>query len=610
MALITCTECGEKFSDQAAVCPHCGCPISVVLESIQEQEEKNASPVVASYNILGERFVVTEVLDSGLRLRRVMTDLNHTMKERVAEQYDELNSISAVMDQMPSWMADMTEFLMELGIKFLTTFDVYDYDQQRLFEKYGKLFDTWQIMDPVVEQYLKISDLEDEITAYHDYVAQSRRNTWSGGGFTIGGAIKGQIKAEMLNYGTAFLHSIPDNKNRQQDQERVRQLRQKLYKDGETKKTVIRVFDEAFTRFTYVILGELVQRGLIVVPTQDTSRAKGLIENVLTSEELSPQRKKELCRQAFFADPLYARTIETILLLGMDRSGDVERYAKEYGFYEAFDAHRQEMLKSVFAEEIKKIESFGGVSERYINDAFCDTIHLCAKLMEQGLNMQEQVIQTVDKRGQFSLTEADIPILTASLDAAAPVLGRELVEQEKTKLQAAQQEKEQKARTVAGVVYDDPEELDEVKDEMSILRGCFTGENDLEKLDGFLEALKLNLKTEAGKKEFEDWERRIIDCYQSDWELSDWEPDCGLGCFVAWAVVFFFCARWGIRLWAVHKILSIICYVVAVSFAMRMVESMVESVKEFYKDKNYKRRFEELFYIETINGKETIVPKE
>lgn len=26
--MINCSECGKKFSDNAAACPHCGCPIS------------------------------------------------------------------------------------------------------------------------------------------------------------------------------------------------------------------------------------------------------------------------------------------------------------------------------------------------------------------------------------------------------------------------------------------------------------------------------------------------------------------------------------------------------------------------------------------------------
>lgn len=38
MALITCTECGKKFSDKAACCPECGCPTEVVRKETNSKE--------------------------------------------------------------------------------------------------------------------------------------------------------------------------------------------------------------------------------------------------------------------------------------------------------------------------------------------------------------------------------------------------------------------------------------------------------------------------------------------------------------------------------------------------------------------------------------------
>jgi len=34
MALINCTECGKLVSDKASFCPHCGCPVSVTLDTL------------------------------------------------------------------------------------------------------------------------------------------------------------------------------------------------------------------------------------------------------------------------------------------------------------------------------------------------------------------------------------------------------------------------------------------------------------------------------------------------------------------------------------------------------------------------------------------------
>ena len=40
MALIKCTECGNMVSDKADRCPHCGCPVSIILGESEKAAEK------------------------------------------------------------------------------------------------------------------------------------------------------------------------------------------------------------------------------------------------------------------------------------------------------------------------------------------------------------------------------------------------------------------------------------------------------------------------------------------------------------------------------------------------------------------------------------------
>lgn len=39
MALIKCTECGNMVSDKAEKCPHCGCPVSIILSETAKSPE-------------------------------------------------------------------------------------------------------------------------------------------------------------------------------------------------------------------------------------------------------------------------------------------------------------------------------------------------------------------------------------------------------------------------------------------------------------------------------------------------------------------------------------------------------------------------------------------
>ncbi len=61
MALIVCPECKAKISEYAESCPHCGCPMKVIVKLIVEQE-KSA--------ITTEQSDFTEVATTEKRLHR------------------------------------------------------------------------------------------------------------------------------------------------------------------------------------------------------------------------------------------------------------------------------------------------------------------------------------------------------------------------------------------------------------------------------------------------------------------------------------------------------------------------------------------------------------
>ena len=46
MALIKCSECGGTVSDKAEKCPHCGCPVSCIIQNLQEDDENIAKSLI------------------------------------------------------------------------------------------------------------------------------------------------------------------------------------------------------------------------------------------------------------------------------------------------------------------------------------------------------------------------------------------------------------------------------------------------------------------------------------------------------------------------------------------------------------------------------------
>ncbi len=65
MALIKCTECGKKISDQASSCPNCGAPItqeSVIEGKINIEESKSSNKAILTAISIAAVFIILIVI--------------------------------------------------------------------------------------------------------------------------------------------------------------------------------------------------------------------------------------------------------------------------------------------------------------------------------------------------------------------------------------------------------------------------------------------------------------------------------------------------------------------------------------------------------------------
>lgn len=63
MALIICKECGNKISDKAATCPHCGCPNSVVTDANMTEYKKLVEYLKQVYDVEKNKYVLEAMIN-------------------------------------------------------------------------------------------------------------------------------------------------------------------------------------------------------------------------------------------------------------------------------------------------------------------------------------------------------------------------------------------------------------------------------------------------------------------------------------------------------------------------------------------------------------------
>lgn len=358
MSLIKCVECGKEYSDKAQCCPNCACPRD---ESLINSCSTEDNKIIATYNILGYDFNISEKLDFRLKLISEFNLKKKMIEMFVGQLYEKLGNIDAVIEQIPEFLSDFLEATIQGSIDLLTKNNVFEYDEQHFFEKYGNYIDATVILEPVVTRYLEIQGLHDKIEEYHRQLRYVHRNSWSGGGFGIKGAIKGHLKAQMLNAGTSFLTSFSDNKIHNENLQEIQNVKTVLYNNIDTKQSVIKAVINLYTNCFNCVLNEFKNAGKLNDTFFEDTKSDSIVNNILkrinASKDVELSSFKTQIIEAFKANPLNLDVIHLIIILeeykwenALDE--EIIMYIKEYELLDAYIEYRIDSLARRHHKEI------------------------------------------------------------------------------------------------------------------------------------------------------------------------------------------------------------------------------------------------------------------
>lgn len=97
---------------------------------------------------------------------------------------------------------------VEIGIKTFVDYDIYEFDEEelakRIFQKYSFFEDAFTEIN---DSYQKIVLSQEELDNYRVRRRESR-GQWIGGGFGVGGAVKGALQAGAMNLAAGAVHMV------------------------------------------------------------------------------------------------------------------------------------------------------------------------------------------------------------------------------------------------------------------------------------------------------------------------------------------------------------------------------------------------------------------
>ena len=267
MPLIMCPDCTKKISDRVEACPFCGCPAEFF--GVTQENVVNTSPASVQSDTNKELVKNSKSNETEEKIRFSFGDSQieyPKSTEKIAKLYgkyvtfadefysvyydiyDSVGSMYLVLSDLAKEVILDIQQIVDEACKDLYSFGI-KITRENFIEKYE--IDFQREIDILYNQYNDVQQEKKEIS-YKREVEKASRGRWEGGGFGITGAIKGAMKAAVLNAGSDLIHSIGDGITKSGDTRYINNKLNELYDAEENKEIFAK---GVYSCFGYILKG-------------------------------------------------------------------------------------------------------------------------------------------------------------------------------------------------------------------------------------------------------------------------------------------------------------------------------------------------------------------
>ena len=143
---------------------------------------------------------------------------------------EEIHSFEDIYEKGIVYIKNLEALMTNKSIKVLMEYDI-DYVDD---ERFSYEMESYLDLEKELEYLIEIEEMiEQEIIDYENRQAykKANRGRWTGGGFGLGGALKGAVMAGALNLGTSMVRGVVDGASSLCASSRVVQLKHKILEE-------------------------------------------------------------------------------------------------------------------------------------------------------------------------------------------------------------------------------------------------------------------------------------------------------------------------------------------------------------------------------------------
>lgn len=383
---------------------------------------------MTKYNISGDEIIISTEVENERNLLLSTEKLVEQAGDRFDSWYEEQYSCESLLRNIDEMCYQAYHPLAQKGIELLNAVGVYSIDEDMLMHEYAKrCFDDLEIVKE--DMRFKVDGVERQKQSEYLYRQQRKdsRGRMVGGGFGLGGALKGMATAGVVNATTGMAHSIGNAVGNIGTSIAASSNKSAILKDS--KEPMKEALLGGLWKIVSGIRRALDREAGIkcrYVTDSEIDSANAILSNY-TQNRIPEERKKEQLLKALQLDPYNIDSYYYIWEAYGDANGDLKRMSSYFGV--GLEVYLKSIAKEYGDDLYEKVcgpyekawnkRETGIQLEAEIKDALDQMIQYCKKC-----EITEDMIPAVDKCRKI-LQDIDIAIRT---DRGVTYNTRELAE--------------------------------------------------------------------------------------------------------------------------------------------------------------------------------------
>ena len=406
---------------------------------------------MTTYDISGNMVTISNDMENERYLLSTTDEYIESVNETFGEWYAAQGSCYGIVEETDNLYNGSIVPLINKGIDILNAQGVYSLDEDSFYDKYVKKFHLAEHVFEVVRSMQKAVEavnIRQEEEEMYRQVRKESRGRVVGGGFGLGGAIKGMAQAGMMNAASGIAHSAFNAVGNVGSGIAASSDKAAIYKKyKEPLKTAL--MQDLYDIRNAIRTALQKEAGIVCkyVTDSEYDKAKAIWNNYRLGR-IPAEKKKEQIIEALTLNPYSIEIYDSIWEDYGDENGELRKMAAYFGI----------PLEQQIAE----------IAEQYGNDLFTKSCSLYEESFDKktaAVQIENQIKATLDELVQYCKRQ------TISEDNISKIAQcKQLLE-----------EIDIEVRTVKGVTYDTRELAENVRKDFATFYRALQGKDIFEK---------------------------------------------------------------------------------------------------------------------------------